>query len=244
MFLGEDNAPVSFDLGAVKPERVLDLEAGWSWRGPNVELAANLYAMEFHNEIAATGEQSEIGLALRRNVDRSFRRGIELDASWQVAPAVRLKTNASFSRNRIREWTQFIDVYDGEGNWTGSRPVEYRNVEPLLSPSVIVNQAVDFTPNARFSMGAIGRYVGRSYLDNTDNDLTAAPSYFVLDANASYAVTDWARVSLQVDNVLDDDGIRPSGYSTLSFTGEELGGTAYYYPHATRNAVLLVDFTF
>jgi iron complex outermembrane receptor protein len=244
MFLGEDNAPVSFDLGAVKPERVLDLEAGWSWRGPNVELAANLYAMEFHNEIAATGEQSEIGLALRRNVDRSFRRGIELDASWQVAPAVRLKTNASFSRNRIRDWTQFIDVYDAEGNWTGSRPVEYRNVEPLLSPSVIVNQAVDFTPNARFSTGAIARYVGRSYLDNTDNDLTDAPSYFVLDANASYAVTDWARVSLQVDNVLDDDGIRPSGYSTLYFTGEELGGTAYYYPHATRNAVVLVDFTF
>ncbi|HEX6101357.1 MAG TPA: TonB-dependent receptor [Thermoanaerobaculia bacterium] len=244
MFLGEDNPPVAFDLGAVRPERVLDFEAGWSWRGPNVELAANLYAMEFHNEIAATGEQSEIGLTLRKNVDRSFRRGVELDASWQVVPAVRLKTNANFSRNRIKQWTQFIDVYDAEGNWTGSRPVDHRNVEPLLSPSVIVNQAVDYTPNALFSLGGVARYVGRSYLDNTNNALTDAPAYFVLDANASYAVTDWARVTLQVNNVLDDDGIRPSGYSYLYFTGEELAGTAYYYPHATRNAVVLLDFTF
>jgi len=244
MFLGEDNAPVAFDLGAVRPERVLDFEAGWSFRAANVDFAANVYAMEFRNEIAATGEQSEIGLALRKNVDRSFRRGIELDAAWQVAPAVRLKTNASFSRNHIREWTQFIDVYDAEGNWTGSRPVSYRNVEPLLTPSVIVSQSVDFTPNARFSTGVVGRYVGRSYLDNTNNELTDAPSYFVLDANASYALTNQIRVSLQVNNALNNDEIRPSGYSYLYFTGEELGGTAYYYPHATRNAVVLVDFTF
>jgi hypothetical protein len=31
-----------------------------------------------------------------------------------------LKTNANVSRNRIREWTQFYDVYDAAGNWTGS----------------------------------------------------------------------------------------------------------------------------
>lgn len=244
MFLGEDNPPVPLDLGAVRPERVLDFEAGWSWRGPNVDLAANVYAMELRNEIASTGEQSEIGLTLRKNVDRSFRRGIELDAAWQVASSVRLKTNASFSRNRIREWTQFIDVYDAEGSWTGSRPLEYRNVEPLLTPPVIVNQAVDLTPNARFSVGAVGRYVGRSYLDNTNSELTDAPSYFVLDGNASYSVANWARVSLQVNNVMNNDEIRPSGYSYLYFMGEELSGTAYYYPHATRNAVVLVDFTF
>ncbi|HEX2060344.1 MAG TPA: TonB-dependent receptor, partial [Thermoanaerobaculia bacterium] len=86
MFLGEDNPPVPFDLHAVKPERVVDIEAGWNWRGHNVDLATNVYAMEFRNEIAATGEQSEIGLTLRKNVDRSFRRGIELDATWQAAP--------------------------------------------------------------------------------------------------------------------------------------------------------------
>ena len=234
MFLGEDNPPIAFDLHAVRPERVLDFEAGWSWRGPKGSLTANLYAMEFRNEIAATGEQSEIGLSLRRNVDRSYRRGIELDATWQVMPSVQLRTGASFSRNRIKEWTQFVE----------GQALRYRDVEPLLSPAVIVNQAVLFTPNARFSAGALGRYVGRSYLDNTNSDFTDAPAYFVLDASTSYAVTDWARVTLQVNNVLNDDSIRPSGYSYLYFSGQELNGVAYYYPHATRNAVVLMDFDF
>jgi iron complex outermembrane recepter protein len=244
LFLGAENPTVSLHLHAVKPERVLDVEAGWTFRAANVELTANAYAMEFRNEIAATGELSEIRLALRRNVDRSYRRGLELDAAWQATPSVRLKTNANFSRNRIRDWTQFIDVYDAEGNWTGSRPQQYRNVEPLLTPSVIVNQAIDFTPNARFSVGSVARWVGRSYLDNTNNPDTDAPSYFVLDGNISYAVTPWARVSLQVNNVLNNDRIRPSGYSYLYFAEEQLGGTAYYYPQATRNAVVLVDFGF
>jgi iron complex outermembrane receptor protein len=244
MFLGEDNPPVALDLGAVKPERVYDFEAGWDWRGSNVELSANLYAMEFRNEIVATGEQNEIGLTLRENADRSYRRGIELDAAWQVTPSVRLKTIANLSRNRIQKWTQFIDVYDAEGNWTGSRPVEFRDVTPVLTPEIIVSQGIDFTPSARFRTGLLGRYVGRSYLDNTNSELTDAPAYFVLDGNASYAVTNWARVTLQVNNVLDNDEIRPSGYSYLYFTGEDLGGTAYHYPHATRNATVLLDFTF
>ena len=244
MFLGEDNPPVALDPRAVKPERVVDLEAGWDFRTPRLELSANLYAMEFRNEIAATGEQSEIGLTLRKNVDRSFRRGIELDAAWQASSAFRLRTVANLSRNRIRAWTQFIDVYDAEGNWAGSRENTYRDVEPLLTPSVILAQSVDYTPSARFSSSLTGRYVGRSYLDNTNSDLTDAPAYFVADANLSYAVTNWARVTLQVNNVLNNDEIRPSGYSYLYYSGDELAGTAYYYPHATRNAVVLLDLGF
>ncbi len=244
MFLGADDPPVALDLHDVKPERVLDLEAGWSWRASNLELNANVYAMEFHNEIAATGEQSEIGLALRKNVDRSYRRGIEVEAGWQVAPEIRLRTGASLSRNRIREWTQFIDVYDLEGNWTGSTPITLRNVEPLLTPDVIVNQAIDYTPNGRFSAGATGRWVARSYLDNTNNDDFTTPSYFLLDAKASYAITPWARVSVQVNNVLNAKRLYASGYSYQYYSGEELTGVSYYYPQATRNATVLMDFAF
>ena len=244
MFLGEDNPPVSLDPRAVRPERVVDVEAGWDYRGPRFEVSANLYAMEFRNEIAATGEQSEIGLTLRRNVDRSFRRGLELDAAWQATNAVRLRSIANLSRNRIRDWTQFVDVYDAEGSWTGSRPLSYRDVEPLLTPSVILSQAIDYTPNARVRAGAIGRYVGRAYLDNTNNPELDTPAYFTADATLSYAVTPWARVTLQVNNIFDHDRIRPSGYSYLYYAGEELTGTAYYYPQATRNAVVLLDLGF
>jgi iron complex outermembrane receptor protein len=244
MFLGEDNPPEGVDLHGVRPERVIDFEAGWSHQADRFEINANVFAMEFHDEIAATGEQSEIGLALRKNVDRSSRRGLEVDATWRATNAIRLRTGASFTRSRIREWTQFIDVYDEAGEWTGSTPLTFHDVEPLLTPSFIVNQSVEYAPGGRFSAGATGRWVGRSYLDNTDDDSLVAPSYFLLDAKAAYVLTPAVRLSLQVNNLLNAERIYPSGYSYQFFTGEERSGIAYYYPQATRNATLLVDFAF
>ena len=234
MFRGEDNPSEAYDPHAVHPERVTDIEAGWSWRGARVQLDANVYAMEFRNEIAATGELTEIGAALRRNVDRSYRRGIELDAMWQPVHSLRFGTNANLSRNRIDEWTQFVE----------GTALVYRDVEPLLTPSSIVSQSVDYAPNAKVSVGGIGRWVSRAYLDNTNTRGLEAPSFFVLDAKASYALTPRARVSLQVNNALDNDSVRPSGYSYLYFVDGEVTGDAYYYPQATRNAVVLVDFVF
>lgn len=244
MFEGEDDLEVPIDPHTVRPERVVDIEAGWDFRASRFELSANVYAMEFRNEIAATGEQSEIGTTLRKNVDRSFRRGIELDAAFQATRTLRLRSVANLSRNRIRDWTQVVDVYDEDFNWTGSRAVSYRNVEPLLTPSIVLSQGIDYTPSDRISGGLIARYVGRAYLDNTNSAALDTPAYFVADASLSYAVTSWARVSLHVNNVLDNDEIRPSGYSYPYFVGEDLTGTAYYYPHATRNAVVLLDLGF
>jgi iron complex outermembrane receptor protein len=244
MFQGEDNASFAHDLRAVRPERLYDFEAGWNFRAANVDLTANVYAMELRHEIASTGELSDIGLLLRRNVDRSYRRGLELDLAWQARKNLRLKTNANVSRNRINEWTQFFDLYDADFNYTGARAQRYRNVEPLLTPNVIVNQSADYAATPRLNVGAVARYIGRSYLDNTNDSGFDAPSFFVADANVSYALTAATRVSLQVNNLFDNDRVYPNGYSyRYDFDGVP-SGTAYYYPQATRNAVLLVDFAF
>ena len=232
-FHGEDNPSVAYDLRDVRPERVYDFEGGWSYVAPSLNLSANVYAMEFRNEIAATGELSSIGLPLRRNVDRSHRRGIELDLSWLAAPSLRLRTSANFSRNRIDEWTQFYDA---------ATAITYHDVEPLLTPKVMISQRIDYTPATRLRLGALGRWVGRSYLDNTNHPDLVAPSFFVLDATASYAVGAHARVSLQLNNALNNDRIYPSGYSFLYIDNGAVAGIPYYFPQATRNAVVLLDF--
>ena len=249
MFLGEDNPSAAHDLQAVRPERVVDLELGWNHRTPKLALAANVYAMEFRNEIASTGELSEIGLLLRRNVDRSYRRGLELEATWQATPKLRLLTNANFSRNRISSWTQFYDVYDDAGSWIDSAPVRYDGVTPLLTPEVLVNQAVEYAPSTRISFGAIGRYAGKAYLDNTNDDALVTPSYVLVDARASVRVNDWARVSLQVNNLFDRERVYPNGYSYNYMLEDASGsrsisGTPYYYPQAGRNAVVLLEVGF
>lgn len=240
LFQGEDNASFAHDLHAVHPERLLDLELGYDLRGTRFALAANVYAMELRNEIAATGEQSDIGLSLRRNVDRSYRRGIELDATWQAAPALRLRTTASLNRSRIHTWTQFYDVYDLEGNYAASRAITFHDVAPLLTPAAILNQSLDYTRD-RFTLGGEARWVAKSYLDNTDSEAFTTPSFFVLDANASYRLTPNLRLSVQIKNLLNNDRVWASGYSYQYFSGDTLTGIPYYYPQATRNAVVMLD---
>ncbi|HEX3070922.1 MAG TPA: TonB-dependent receptor, partial [Thermoanaerobaculia bacterium] len=221
LFQGEDNASFAHDLHAVRPERVVDLEAGWdAHRGP-LTVSANVYAMEFRHEIASTGELSDIGLLLRRNVDRSYRRGIELEYGWQATPKLHLRGNASISRNRIHTWTQFYDVYDAAGDITGSEPVTYHDVNPVLTPTIIVNQSVDYAASSSLTVGAAARHVGRSYLDNTNNGSFVAPAFTTFDASAAIRLSHDTTLRVQVNNVLNNKRVFPSGYSYLFLTPEK-----------------------
>lgn len=241
LFQGEDDASFPHDLHAVRPERLLDLEAGWDYRTAALTLAAGVYAMEFRNEIAASGELSEIGLALRRNVARSHRRGIELEGDWQASRNLRFRTAANLSHNRIGSWTQFYDVYDADGNYLTSAPRVHRNVAPLLTPPLTVSQSVDYR-----NVSVTGRYVARSYLDNTENDAMTTPAFLVFDASAGFDVSRNARLSLQVNNVTNQRRLYASGYSYQYLVeakggARSLAGVPYYYPQATRNFVVMLD---
>lgn len=252
LLLGEDNATVVHDFHAVKPESVNDFEAGLRFATRNMDLQADFYAMEFRNEIALTGELSDIGLPLRKNVDRSFRRGVELDFGYQATSQLRLVANANLSYNRIRDWTQFYDVYDEQGNYVTSEPRVHHNVNPLLTPNVIFNQGVEYKAADPLILSVNGKYVSQSYLDNTNNNDFRTPAFFNMDAGLRFNFSHWWRTGspslrLQVNNVLNNKKIWPSGYSYLYFIqsndgSESLQGIPYYYPLATRSAFVALDF--
>jgi iron complex outermembrane receptor protein len=251
MLAGEDNPTIRYDLKAVLPERVWDFETGLDYRTPALSLQANAYAMEFRDEIALTGELSEIGLPLRRNVDRSHRRGLELDATWRLRPSFRVKGSANLSRNRIRTWTQFYDVYDPDGGYLESVGQVHHDVDPLLTPRFVGNLGAEWTPVKGLGVSAFGRYVARAYLDNTSNETTTAPGFWNLDATATLDLARWIkkgrpRLRVQVNNVLDNRRLFASGYSYLYYTrdaggGQTLAGTPYYYPLATRAVFVGLD---
>jgi iron complex outermembrane receptor protein len=251
LLAGEDNATIPHDLEAVKPERVVDFEAGINLNTPTLALQANLYWMDFHDEIALTGELSDIGLPLRRNVDSSYRRGLELDLRWIFARDWALTNSTNLSHNRIEKWTQYFDVFDEDFNWIGSEPVTYYDVPPLLTPEIVINQGFEWSPGA-WDVALIGRYVDHSYLDNTGNDELTAPSYFNLDLRAGIAlnrlrVIGRPTITLHVTNLLDTVDQYPSGYSWQYITRDTAGsdvfsGIPYYYPLATRNFIVTIDF--
>ena len=253
LLLGEDNATIAHDLEAVKPESVMDFEAGVNFNSPRLALQANVYTMEFRDEIALTGELSEIGLPLRRNVDRSFRRGFELDLKWMPIPNWSLLHSMNLSYNRIGEWTQFYDVYDEQGAWIGSGPIAYFDVPPLLTPAAIVNVGVEYArPNTEVAL--LGRYVAHSQLDNTGLEAFRTPAFTTLDVRASQSLGRWwpgaePRVRLFINNLLNNDSALPSGYSYQFLNraadgADTLDGIPFYYPLATFNAVVMLELGF
>jgi iron complex outermembrane receptor protein len=254
LFTGEDNPTLLYDLGAVRPERVVDYEAGIEYSRPALRVRGNVYAMELRNEIALTGELSEIGLALRRNVDRSHRRGVELEVRYEPVPALRLTATANASADRIATWNQSFDVYEADGTYSGSELRTYHDVRPLLTPQFIGNLGADYTTGAVLTVGLFGRYVSTSQLDNTDNPALATPAFFDLGAHASLSLARWVRkgeprLRVQVNNVLNGRRHWPSGYSYLFITRDEAGiessqGTPYYYPLATRSVLVNFDVRF
>ena len=254
LLLGEENISVPHDLDAVKPEKVVAFEVGAAWKGGPFAAQVNLYDMEFRDEIALTGEQSEVGLSIRRNAERSFRRGLEWDLAWRPREALAFRFTGSWSWNRIRSWTQFYDVYDDAGEWAGTTSRTFADVEPVLSPPFVGNLIVEGSPLPGVTLGATARYVAKAWLDNTNAKGIATPSWWKVDISASYDLSRFVKagspkVKVVVENLFDEERIWANGYSWLyaSRDGagrETLGAIPYYFPMATRSVTAVLDLGF
>jgi outer membrane receptor protein involved in Fe transport len=146
--------------------------------------------------------------------------------------------------------TQFYDIFDDQGAFIGSEPITYRNGAPLLSPEAILNLGVEWSRKAT-DVALIGRYVAAAQLDNTGLEEFQLPSYTNLDLRASLDLSRWwstgqPRITLFVNNLLDNKDQFPSGYSYQFLIQDGSGqttldGIPFYYPLATRNAMLSLE---
>jgi len=211
MFAGFDNldttnAEFVGTLDRVHPESVRDLEAGVAARAGRVGVQANVYAMDFHNEISPIGPLSYLGLPLRKNVGRSYRRGVEIDVAVQATGSLTATANATFSQNQIDEYTD-----DGTG-------ITYRDVEPLLTPRAIANASLVYTLGTAVRATLDGRFVGRSYLANTGDDRFTTPGRATADASVGWSI-DRYTLGIRANNLT----------STRFYTGGYTDGVSPYY---------------
>jgi iron complex outermembrane receptor protein len=220
MFAGFDNldttnADFVGALSRVRPERVRDLELGLTYRSRAVDARANLYSMDFRNEIAPIGALSYLGSPLRQNVGQSYRRGIEADVTYRAASRLTLSANMAASTNKIREFTDN----------TGDTPVTYRNVEPLLTPRFSTFERAEFAVTRRLSLAAESQYTSRSFLQNTGDARFVLPAALTVNASASFRYR-YAELVVRGNNLTDNEKFA-SGYVS--------GGSAAYYVVPPRN---------
>jgi iron complex outermembrane receptor protein len=220
MFAGFDNldtSNVAFvgQFNRVKPESVHDIELGSNFRSENLDVQADLYSMDFQNEIAPIGALSYIGNPLSKNVASSYRRGIEADVSYRGIPRWLLSANATESMNRIRAYTDS----------TGDVPITYRNVEPLLTPRFQSFGRAEFSATPALDLAIQGRYQSVAFLQNTSDRRYVLPAAFDMDASIGWRI---GRNELLVRaNNLTDSKKYGSGYAS--------DGVSYYYVLPPRN---------
>jgi iron complex outermembrane receptor protein len=229
MLAGFDNLDTSNvvfvgDLSRVRPETVRDLESGVTLATTTLRIQANIFSMNFRNEIQPIGALSYLGLPLRKNVRASYRRGVEIDARWHLTSALEASVNATLMRARIADYTD-----DGSG-------ASYHDVAPLLTPSVATAQRVEWELSRLFSLSAEGRYTGRSQLDNTGNTALTLPSAYIVDAALEWRLGG-GRYALDVrGNNLTNSKRYGSGYGS--------GDTPYYYVLPPRNMFVTLKLGF
>ena len=165
-------------------ETLMDYEAGYSYHGKDASAGANLYFMDYSNQLVLTGEINDVGAAVMTNVKESYRAGIEFTASFRIASWLSWDANATFSSSKIRDYTGYVDNWD---YWDDPENEPYQVVEELgttdlsFSPGIIAASLIDAEPVEHLHLKLSSRYVGRQYIDNTSSQERSLDPYFIND---------------------------------------------------------------
>lgn len=179
-----NNFTDNYKYPAPKAERVLDYEAGYQYSSNRWRVGANLYYMDYKDQLVQTGEQSEIGEPLTTNIRKSHRMGVELTAGWDVTPWMTFEGNAALSRNRIKDFDEVASV-----NWEESfRTIHYDNSTLAFSPSTLLNGFVRLHHRGVQALWHTN-FVSRQYLDNTENRDRSLPCFSTSSLDMSYTTS-------------------------------------------------------
>ncbi len=220
-------------------ELLLDAEVGYRYEGKWISAEVNLYYMHYKDQLVLTGELSDTGELLSRNVPKSFRRGIELALSVRPCAWFTFGANATLSQNRIID---YVDHIDGVAFERGNTTIAY-------SPSLIAGTLFDFHVRG-FQALLRTRYVSKQYLTNGQYEELTLDRYCVSDLDLSYTLSTKrirnVRFGLVLKNLFNT-AYSSNGYGGLWLEGatiEERGAWACYFPQARFNLLGNVTLTF
>ena len=159
---------INAELEMPKAERLNDLELGYKYQGKVFTAGANFYWMDYKDQFVLTGEIDKIGEAITRNVDKSYRLGVEIEAALKPVDWFRWDVNATWSKNQVKGIT--VKLTDNSVADLGDQPLAF-------SPEWIVNNI--FTFNYKGLNASIqSQYISEQYMTNT-----GFKSYKTLDDN-------------------------------------------------------------
>lgn len=202
---------------AAKPEKLNDFELGWRYNSNKVKFNANLYYMLYKDQLILTGNLDDVGNPIRSNSEKSYRLGLEIDATIALSKQLLVRPNITLSENR----NQDLNV---AGENFGNKTIAF-------SPGIVGGNSIVFQPFESLQINWLSKFVGEQYMNNIESPEAKLESYFVNDLNIMYeyktkSVFKSIVFSGLVNNILDKKYVS-NGYMYDIYP--------YYYPQAGIN---------
>jgi iron complex outermembrane recepter protein len=225
-----------------KAEKLIDLEFGVKYNYNKLALSANSYFMNYKNQLVITGAINDVGEAIRTNVPKSYRAGVELEAAYVFSKKIRLNLNTTISKNKIEKFTELIPDY--EGNYKVNK---FTKSDIAMSPNLIIGSQMVYKPINKLEFCVSSKHVGKQYLDNTSSENKKLNAYFTNDfrANYTFKIKNITVVNLgaTVYNFLNEQ-YESNGYTFSYLYDSKVYYENYYYPQAGRNFMLSANLKF
>ncbi len=167
-----------------RPEMLRDLEMGTSLRKGIMSMEMVFYYMDYKDQLVMTGRINDVGVPIRTNVPRSYRMGLEMILTAQLTSGLSWQANATLSRNKILNFTEYVDDWD---TWS-QRSFYLGTTDLSFSPPVVANSMLRYRFPNKVEISWLARYVGKQYIDNTSSEERKLDPYFVNDLTFSWDV--------------------------------------------------------
>ncbi|MFV0541151.1 MAG: TonB-dependent receptor [Aestuariibaculum sp.] len=220
-----------FKAGVTENETLNDIELGWRYNTPKVNLSTNLYYMFYQNQLVLTGELDDVGSPIRATSGKSYRLGLEVDANIRFSKVFNTSTNIALSSNKNRDF-----------KWGADNGVaDLGNTDISFSPNVVIGNALNFYPVEKLQLSLLSKFVGKQYLNNIEDEQGILKSYFVSDFNVNYEINPKKIFKSIILSGLVNNIFNKKYISNAVDYG---GGYVYYFPQATINVLAGVTLKF
>lgn len=230
-----------------KAERLHNVEAGYRFKNDSFNAGVNVYGMFYKDQLIFTGEINEYSDAYRQNVDKSYRIGLELDASYTINSHFAVNANAALSKNKIKNYIDYVSEYDANFDLINVQATTYKNPDISFSPNTILFGELVYKPLSGFALALQSKYVSKQFMDNTQNNSRKLDAYWVNNARLGYNFSLKGirniNIGLLANNILNKK-YESNGYTYSSIYPWATVTENFYFPQAGTNFLLSLNLKF
>ena len=178
---------------------------------------------------------------------------VRTDIKEQPTTSIEAAVTEVYKTSQVKKWAEssttegfglvFIDDYDNGSQIENT----YKNIDIAYSPNIIAGAGIDYVLFKKTQFTLNGKYVGKQYLDNTQNEMRKINAYSYLNFRVTHTFKGIRYKSLnigvQINNILNNL-YEANGYTYSYKYGGELVTENFFYPQAGINYMVLCNIKF